>query len=111
MKKEYEPEQDFIKPGMFSEDELPMAELIQRRRLQLLVHSYIYYDMDYNLISDRTYDIIGKQLVELQKDYPEIASRVCYAEVFKEWDGSTGFHLPKTGWVKDKAIQLFSTKR
>lgn len=79
---------------IFSGKDLEVAELILRRRMQMLVHSYIYYKMDMNLISDREFDMWGKELVRLQADYPEIASQVEYADAFKDWDASTGFHLP-----------------
>jgi hypothetical protein len=103
----YKPE--FIKPGHFTEEELPTAQLIQRRRLQMLVHSCIYYDMDANLITDKQFDEWGKELVKLQSEYPEIASRVCYAKAFKDWDASTGAFLPlQDPWVIRKAQQLLS---
>ena len=71
-----------------------IRSLILRRRLQLLVHSYIYYDLNNNLISDDTWSGWAKELVQLQKDYPKIASRVDYHGAFVEFDGSTGFDLP-----------------
>ena len=71
-----------------------IRSLILRRRLQLLVHSYIYYDLNNNLISDDTWSGWAKELVQLQKDYPKIASRVDYHEAFLGFDGSTGFDLP-----------------
>ena len=71
-----------------------IRSLILRRRLQLLVHSYIYYDLNNNLISDDIWSRWAKELVQLQKDYPKIASRVDYHEAFVGFDGSTGFDLP-----------------
>lgn len=71
-----------------------IRSLILRRRLQLLVHSYIYYDLNHNLISDDTWSGWAKELVQLQKDYPKVASRVDYHEAFIGFDGSTGFDLP-----------------
>lgn len=79
---------------IFSGKDLEVADEILRRRMQMLVHSYIYYKMDMNLISDREFDMWGKELVRLQAEYPDIASKVEYAEAFKDWDASTGFHLP-----------------
>lgn len=106
----YKPE--FIKPGQFTEEELSIAQLIQRRRLQMLVHSCIYYDMDANLITDKQFDEWGKELVKLQSDYPDIASRVCYAKAFKDWDASTGAFLPlKDEWVIRKSKQLLNYKK
>lgn len=68
--------------------------LILRRRLQILVHSCIYYELDDNLIPDSTWSAWATELAELQEKYPTIASRVDYHEAFKGFDGSTGFNLP-----------------
>ena len=97
MKKTYE---------VFSGKDLEVAELILRRRMQMLVHSYIYYKMDMNLISDREFDMWGKELVQLQADYPEIAEQVEYADAFKDWDASTGFHLPANEQIIRIACRL-----
>lgn len=85
MKKTYE---------IFSGEDLKVADLILRRRMQMLVHSYIYYKMGTSIITDREFDMWGKELVKLQADYPHIASQIEYADAFKDWDASTGFHLP-----------------
>ena len=69
-------------------------ELINRRRRQILVHSVIYYQMDDNLIADSTWSKWAVELDRLQKQYPEIASKVPYAEAFKDFDPSSGFNLP-----------------
>lgn len=84
---------------IFSGKDLEVAELILRRRMQMMVHSYLYYDMDTNLISDRQFDTWGRELVQLQADYPEISKRVEYAEAFSDWDASTGFNLPRNEQV------------
>lgn len=79
---------------LFQGEELKIAEKIQQRRLQILVHSYIYYECNKNIISDRQFDMWGKELVKLQKDYPEISKQVMYYEPFIGFDASTGFDLP-----------------
>ena len=107
----YDPGPDFIKPNKFTKEELPIAEFIQKRRLQILVHSYIYYEMDYNIISDKQYDEWSKELVIFQNKNPEIASRICYPFSFADFDGTTGFNLPKDAWVKKKAMQLYNYKK
>lgn len=71
-----------------------VAELLNRRRRQILVHSIIYYKMDDNLISDSTWSAWATELEELQKKYPDIAAKVPYAEEFKDFDHSTGMNLP-----------------
>ncbi len=102
----------FIQPGQYTNEELPIAELIQRRRLQMLIHSKLYYDMDTNLITDRQFDEWGRELVQLQKDYPDIASKVCFAKAFEDWDASTGAFLPlQDEWVIRKAQQLLNINR
>lgn len=71
-----------------------IQELITRRRRQLTVHSFIYYQLNQNIISDYTFDKWAKELVQLQTDYPEVAASSPYAEEFKDFDGSSGYDLP-----------------
>jgi NAD-dependent DNA ligase len=71
-----------------------IKELINRRRRQVIVHSYIYYRKNENIIDDHTFDMWSKELVELQEKYPDIAAECVYAEYFKDFDGSSGFDLP-----------------
>ena len=82
-------------------------ELIQQRRLQLLVHSRIYYVLNNNIRSDKQFDSFARELVQLQKDYPKISKDVIFYDAFKDWDGTTGFDLPLNDpWVVQKANQL-----
>ena len=84
----------------------PTAALILQRRWQMLVHSYIYYELNTNIISDHQWGEWAKELARLQKDNPEIAKQVDSAEAFEGWDGSTGFALPKDPHIINKAMQL-----
>lgn len=89
---------------IFTGDELIIAEKIQQRRLQLLVHSCIYYEMDRNIISDMQWDKWAKELLQLQTDYPDISKQIIWYDAFKDWDASTGAFLPlKDKWVVNKA--------
>lgn len=93
--------------NMFSGKDLMVAQRIQRRRLQILVHSAIYYIFNDNIVSDITWSHWGLELVELQKKYPDIAEKVVYADAFRNWDASTGFNLPiNDEWVLSKAQYL-----
>ncbi len=84
-----------------------IRSLILRRRLQILVHSCIYYELDSNLVSDRTWSTWAQELVKLQKKYPGIAKRVDYAQEFQDFDGSTGFNLPtRNPEIMNKALYL-----
>ena len=92
---------------LFTGKELEIAELIQQRRFQILIHSCIYYHFNSNLISDKQFDSWARELAQLQIDYPEIASQVTYAEYFEGFDGTTGFDLPlENEWVMQKASQI-----
>lgn len=82
---------------------------IKQRRLQMLVHSCIYYVLDSNIISDSTWSKWSLELRYLQNQYPEISKEVEYAEYFKDWDGSSGAFLPiHEDWVMQKAYKLLS---
>lgn len=71
-----------------------IEEKIQQRRLQMLVHSYIYYELDDNIIPDSKWSQWAMELVDLQKKYPKESKKVQYYDVFKDFDGSSGFDLP-----------------
>jgi hypothetical protein len=63
-------------------------ELLQR---WLLVHSFIYYELNNNVVSDEMYDMNSKQLAEMQNKYPDDFIKSKYYYAMKEFDGSTGF--------------------
>lgn len=71
-----------------------IEERIKQRRLQMLVHSCIYYEMGTSVISDAQFDKWAYELRDLQRQYPDISEKVIYYDAFKEWDGTTGFNLP-----------------
>lgn len=85
---------------------------IQRRRLQVLIHSCIYYELNESIISDNTWSKWALELETLQKQYPEISEQVIYAKAFKDFDHSTGCNLPlKDPWVMTKAKWLLNISR
>lgn len=73
---------------------------IKQRRLQILIHSCIYYRYDNNIIDDYTYNEWAVELAQLQGKYPNESRAVTeYYEEFKEWQGEqcgSGFNLPIT---------------
>lgn len=75
---------------LFSGDELRIAQRIQNLRLKILVHSYIYYDKDMNIVSDHAWNRWAQELVILQNAHPHIAEQIIYHDQFKDWDGSSG---------------------
>lgn len=86
-----------------SEDSI--SDLIKRRRRQILVHSFIYYELNENLISDTQWSEWAIELEKLQADYPGIASKVEYADVFKEFDHSTGANL-RDAYMQDNIVSI-----
>ena len=70
-----------------------VAEKIKQRRRQMLVHSYLYYEKDTNIVSDAQWIKWAKELEQLQTRYPDVAKEVEFAEQFSDWDGSSGAHL------------------
>ena len=92
---------------IFSGEELKIAEKIQQRRLQMLVHSYIYYRMDDNIVTDHQWSAWAVELAELQNKYPNIEKQVPFRKGFEDWDGSSGAFLPlNEPWIKTKARKL-----
>lgn len=70
-----------------------LLSLINRRERQILVHSYIYYELDQNLIPDSTWTKWAFELAELRDKHPDIYKRSVYSWAFIDFDGSTGFDL------------------
>lgn len=90
-------------------EELKIAEKIQQRRYQMLIHSCIYYRLNDNYVSDDTWSEWAFELSELQDKYPKISEKVTLYEYFKDWDGSSGAFLPlDLPWVVKKAQDLLA---
>lgn len=86
----------------------PEGALIKRRRLQILVHSCLYYGMDESLVPDGTFDRWCRELVELQAAHPGAYSDRFDAH-FVDWDGVSGYDLPiRDPWVWNKAAYLIA---
>lgn len=79
-----------------------VMELINRRRRQLHVHSVIYYHLNTNIISDAQFDEWSEELYQLHRRHPELISQGYAPELFEDWNGNTGMHLP----VDDNILKL-----
>lgn len=90
------------------------AEFIHRRRLQIVIHSCIYYRFDENLISDHQWATWAKELVKAQELFPKVAEKQLWTNEFADFDGSTGYHLPinEAGVVKraSKLLQIAKSR-
>lgn len=90
----------------------PVYCKIQQRRLQMLIHSCIYYELNDSIVLDSAFDAWARELVTLQSSNPEISKQVPWYEAFKDWDGTTGYHLPtRHPWVMSRAIALIDNMR
>lgn len=65
-------------------------ELLQR---WIIVQSILYYEMDYNIVSDQVYDKNCYQLVEMIKEHPDVYKETQYYYCMFDFDGSTGFDI------------------
>lgn len=85
-----------------------ILELINRRRRQILIHSFLYYRMNTSVIPDATFDQWARELAKLQSENPEIAQEGVYADAFADFSGSiTGFNLPLSDpWVMSGAMYI-----
>jgi len=92
------------------DDKDAIRSLIKRRRLQMLIHSAIYYDMDDCIIDDHTWQKWADELTVLQREHPDCCKiDKTWDHYFKDWDGSTGNHLPhRHPWVHAKATYLLN---
>lgn len=61
----------------------------------ILIHSYLYYEANNSVITDREYDAIAKQLVTIQQKHTVQWIKNCtqYGYAFYDFDGTTGFDL------------------
>ena len=89
---------------------MTVQEKIKQRRRQMLVHSYLYYEKDVSIISDYQWSQWAMELVQLQTDYPKESAEVEFADLFSDWNGSSGAHLQYSDSIKHIAEHLYSIK-
>lgn len=77
---------------------------LQRR---IIVHSILYYEMDSSIISDRQFDVISRQLVQMMDQIPlEECEKSRYWYMMHNFDGTTGFDLYSRLNPEDKIYLL-----
>lgn len=73
---------------------LTTLEYIDFLQRFIILHSYIYYELDANIISDKQYDEKAKELVKYKNEHPELWKQSMYYKQFgDEYNGATGFTL------------------
>lgn len=60
---------------------------------KIILNSMAYYMYNVSPLSDRAYDEMSKQLVEMQKVYWDEVYLTQYGYAFHDFDGTTGFDL------------------
>ena len=73
-----------------------MSELIQQKMRQYLLHSFIYYQLDESIISDRHYDEICVEVLQLMENRA-CTSLLPYQELVKKnlSEDASGFSVRK----------------
>jgi len=89
---------------------IEIKSLIKRRRLQMLVHSCIYYELDTNIISDDLWQKWADELEDLIIKYPDLNRKIDeFDQHFSDWTGATGAFLPhRHPWVLSTATRLLN---
>ena len=82
------------------------AEKISFLQRVILIHSYLYYEKDSPVWTDKQFDEVAKQLAEMQSrhDFMWTKNRTQYGYAFYDFDGTTGFHLWSRLKDKDELI-------
>jgi len=69
-------------------DKITCINYLQRK---IILNCIAYYELNINKLTDKEYDELSRQLVELQKDID--ISDTQYGYVMCDFDGTTGFDL------------------
>ena len=92
-----------VMPCKYWSDQTKIS-LLQRR---ILVYSIQYYKMSETVISDKEYDSISRQLLQLQKTASEADREGSqYWYVFNNFDANTGFDLYDRLTEKDQSYLM-----
>lgn len=75
-------------------EDLSLQDYIDFLQRFIILHSYIYYELDNNYISDMEYDKKSKELVRYKNEYPDLWKNSMYYKQFgNDYNGATGFTL------------------
>lgn len=73
---------------------LTILEYIDYLQRYIILHSYIYYELNNNIISDKQYDEKARELVKYKNEYPDLWKQSMYYKQFGDaYTGATGFTL------------------
>lgn len=69
-------------------DKITCINFLQRK---IILNAIAYYELNINKLSDKEYDELSHQLVDMQKDVD--VQKTQYGYVMYDFDGTTGFDL------------------
>lgn len=101
---------EILDTGLYDNQHDMVKAKINQRMRQILVHSYIYYEMDDSIVSDEQWSQWAKELVYLMQEFPDIAKECDDYNKFDGFEGSTGFDFKYDERDKNRAAQLIAHK-
>lgn len=72
----------------------------------ILFHSYVYYELNDNIVSDTVYDKNAHILARAIEKYPKSFSKSRYRKFFENFDGNTGMDLVEKIKKSDKLVNM-----
>jgi len=66
---------------------------LERKQRQLIVHSFMYYELNNNLWTDSKYDETARLVEHVKNLELDIWKESKFYYIFKDWDSSTGMNL------------------
>lgn len=89
-----------------------LAKINQRER-QILVHAYLYYQHNKNLISDDKYDQWSFELADLIKQSPKLFKESAYFRAFIGFVPDSGYYLTPEKYpeIVNRANWLWKVER
>lgn len=74
-------------------------------QLKILEHSYIYRELDDNLIADNEWMTLADELIRLRETFPHEWNKTVYYDYFDDFDGSTDPVLGKENYPSEIAVK------
>lgn len=91
---------------MFFKKDFTNVERINLLERWILFHSYVYYELNDNIVSDTVYDKNAHILAKAIKKYPRSFSKSRYKRFFENFDGNTGMDLVEKIKKSDKLVNM-----
>lgn len=70
-----------------------IVEKINQRERQIYMGSYLYYEMNTNVISDSAFDKRMVELSQLREEYPDEFRQSEFYKDYKDWEEGSGAFL------------------